>query len=66
VWQAAHQLQEWEIHELWEHGRPATWPECPEHPGTHPLEPDTDGQGSAVWQCPRTQQVICAIGALDS
>jgi len=66
VWQAADQLKEWEVHELWEAGGPATWPECPEHPGTHPLEPDIDGQGSAVWQCPRTQQVICAIGALGS
>src|ERR1700685_2812377 len=28
---AAEELQEWEIHELWEADRPATWPECPQH-----------------------------------
>ena len=64
VWWAATALQEWEIHELWEEGRPATWPECPQHPSTHPLEPDTDGTDTAVWRCPSTQQAICAIGAL--
>jgi hypothetical protein len=66
VWWAAHQLQEWEVHELWEAGRSTTWPGCPEHPNTHPLEPDTDGEDTAVWRCPRTQQVICAIGALGT
>jgi hypothetical protein len=63
---AAEELQEWEIHELWEAGRPATWPECPQHPSTHPLKPDTDGMDTAVWRCPSAQQVICAIGALGS
>ena len=66
VWWAANSLQEWEIHELWEFGRSTTWPECPEHPNTHPLEPDIDGKDAAVWQCPRTQRAICAIGALGS
>jgi len=66
VWWAADALQEWEIHELWEAGRPATWPECPEHPNTHLLEPDIHSKDTAVWRCPRTQQVICAIGALGS
>ena len=66
VWWAAEELQEWEIHELWEAGRPATWPECPQHPGTHPLEPGTDDMDTAVWRCPSTQQAICAIGALGS
>jgi hypothetical protein len=63
---AAEELQEWEIHELWEAGRPATWPECPQHPSSHPLEPGTDDMDTAVWRCPSTQQVICAIGALGS
>lgn len=35
----ADQLQEWEIEELAAAGRPATWPECPQHPDTHPLAP---------------------------
>jgi hypothetical protein len=63
---AAGELQEWEILELWEAGRPATWPECPQHPGSHPLQPGTDGVDTAVWRCPGTQRVICAIGALGS
>jgi hypothetical protein len=63
---AAEELQEWEIHELWEAGRPATWPECPQHPSSHPLGPGTDDMDTAVWRCPSTQQVICAIGALGS
>jgi hypothetical protein len=66
MWWAAYELQEWEIHELWEAGRPATWPECPQHPDTHPLEPDIDAGDTAVWRCPRTQRVVCAIGALGS
>ena len=61
---AAEELQEWEVHELWEAGRSTTWPECPEHPNTHPLEPNIDAEETAVWRCPRTRQVICAIGAL--
>jgi hypothetical protein len=66
VWWLAHQVQEWEIEELWHEGRSTTWPECPEHPNSHPLEPGIDGDDIAVWRCPRTQQVICAIGALGS
>jgi hypothetical protein len=66
VWWAAHELQEWEVHELWEAGRSTSWPECPEHPNSHPLEPNTDDEDTAVWRCPRTRQVICAIGALGS
>jgi hypothetical protein len=66
VWWAAHELQEWEVHELWEAGRSTAWPECPEHRNAHPLDPDMDDQGNAVWRCPRTQRVMCAIGALGS
>ncbi len=66
VWWLADQVQEWEIDELWRAGRSATWPECPEHPGSHPLEPDIDGAGTAVWRCPRSERAICAIGALGT
>ena len=59
----ADQLQEWEVEELAAAGRPATWPECPEHPDSHPLAPQARG-GQAVWCCPRTGQAISAIGAL--
>jgi len=64
VAELAGQLQEWEVEELCAAGRPATWPECPEHPDSHPLEPVLDEAGTAVWRCPRSGQVICAIGAV--
>ncbi len=38
VAELADQLQEFEIDELWLAGRSASWPECPEHPNSHPLE----------------------------
>ncbi len=45
-------------------GRSATWPECPQHPNSHPLEPVAADQHTAVWRCPRSGAVICAIGDL--
>jgi hypothetical protein len=62
----AEQLQEWEIEELAAVGWSATWPECPHHPNSHPLEPMVDDENTAVWRCPRAGQVICAIGALGT
>lgn len=59
----ADQLQEWEVEELAAAGRPATWPECPQHPDTHPLAPQARGD-QAVWCCPASGQVISVIGAL--
>jgi hypothetical protein len=60
----ADQLQEWEIEELAAAGRPATWPQCPQHPGTHPLAPQARGD-QAAWCCPASGQVISVIGALQ-
>ena len=60
----AEQVQEWEIEELASVGRSATWPECPEHPNSHPLQPVADDRNRAVWQCPRSGQVISQVGAL--
>jgi hypothetical protein len=51
------------VEELAAQGRPATWPECPIHPDTHPLTP-LARDATAVWCCPRTGQVVSAIGAL--
>lgn len=51
VAQLAEQVQEWEVEQLCWAGRSATWPECSEHPGSHPLEPTVAG-GVAVWRCP--------------
>ena len=59
----ADQIQEWEVEELSAAGRPATWPECPLHPGTHPLSAQPHA-GQAAWCCPKTRQVIRPIGAL--
>jgi NAD(P)-dependent dehydrogenase (short-subunit alcohol dehydrogenase family) len=30
----ADQVQEWAVETLWRAGQPATWPECPRHPGS--------------------------------
>ena len=59
----ADQLQEWEVEELAVAGRPATWPECPLHPRTHPLAPEVRGD-RATWCCPASGQAISVIGAL--
>jgi hypothetical protein len=59
----AEQVQEWEIEALAEARRPATWPECPAHPRTHPLRP-VEHDDRAVWSCPSSGDVICPIGEL--
>lgn len=59
----ADQVQEWEVEELAAAGRPATWPQCPDHPGSHPLSPGTN-DGEAVWSCPASGRVVARIGAL--
>ena len=59
----ADQLQEWEVEELAAAGRPATWPECPGHPDSHPLSPEAR-DGEAAWCCPVSGQVVCSIGTL--
>jgi len=64
VAQLAEQVQEWEVEELCATGRSATWPECPEHPNTHPLEPVVTDEGAAIWRCPRSALAVCAIGEL--
>jgi hypothetical protein len=60
----AEQVQEWEIEELASAGRSATWPECPEHPNSHPLEPVAADRNRAAWRCPRSGHVISQVGAL--
>jgi ABC-type uncharacterized transport system ATPase subunit len=61
----AQQLQEWELEELAAAGRPATWPECPKHPDSHPLSPRVR-DGVAVWSCPRTGRTEYAIGGVTT
>jgi hypothetical protein len=59
----ADQFQEWEVEELAAAGRSATWPECPEHPKSHPLSPQLR-DGAAVWSCPRNGHVEYPIGGM--
>jgi hypothetical protein len=61
----ADQFQEWEVEELAAAGRSATWPECPEHPKSHPLSPQVR-DGAAVWSCPRNGQVEYPIGGMTT
>jgi hypothetical protein len=61
--QVANQIQDFVVETLPEHGHPAVWPECGEHPGSHPLEPATDAS-QPVWRCPRSGQIHGAIGGL--
>lgn len=62
----AEQVQEWEVEALAAAGRPATWPECPEHPDSHPLEPVVSADGRASWRCPRSGVTVGAIGELSA
>jgi hypothetical protein len=59
----ADQVQEVVLEELWQLGLPATWPECPEHPASHPLTPVLTSAGPS-WQCPKSRNTIAMIGEL--
>jgi hypothetical protein len=59
----ADQIQEWAVEQLWSEGKRATWPECPSHPDSHPLEPVVH-DGSAVWRCPVSLAVVSVVGSL--
>jgi hypothetical protein len=61
----ADQVQEWAVEALWRVGRPATWPECPEHPGSHPLTAAVR-EDRAVWACPKTGHLVNSIGRLHA
>ena len=60
----ADQVHEWAVEARWQSGRNATWPECPDHPNSHPLAPVVESAG-AVWRCPASHRVVCAIGELN-
>ena len=59
----ADQVQEVAIETLWMERLPVTWPQCPLHPDTHPLDPYLV-QGRPVWRCPRSSTVVADIGSL--
>jgi hypothetical protein len=58
----AEQLQDWAGDVQVDPGR-RPWPDCPDHPGSHILIPDTRGE-IAVWCCPQRGHVIAGIGML--
>lgn len=61
----ADQVQEWAVEALWSARKPAVWPECPDHPDSHPLVARlVTGADAAVWCCPRTNAVKFPIGRL--
>jgi hypothetical protein len=63
VVEIADRVQDWAVEALWHAGLPATWPECPTHPDSHPLVPQIL-DGRAVWRCARTDRVVSPIGRL--
>jgi hypothetical protein len=58
----AEQLQSWAEDVQVDPGR-RPWPDCPDHPGSHMLMPDTRDE-DAVWCCPQGGHVITKIGML--
>lgn len=59
----ADQVQEWAVEELCRVHRPATWPECPWHPNSHPMAAQVR-DGRAAWTCPRSGHAVDRIGSL--
>ena len=59
----ADQVQGWTVEALWSLGRSPVWPECPEHPDSHPLRPMARS-GAAIWVCPSSQDEMGTIGSL--
>lgn len=62
----ADQTQEWAVEELWRLSRSAVWPACPDHPGTHPCRAVVSADSVAVWSCPSSGRVVCAVGSWGS
>jgi hypothetical protein len=59
----ADQMQEWAVKALWRAGRPATWPQCPEHPNSHPLAAMVRDD-RAVWICPKAGHLVNKVRQL--
>ncbi|MFD5699926.1 hypothetical protein [Streptomyces lasiicapitis] len=59
----AEQVKDWAVEALASQLLPATWPECPHHPASHPLDAEV-AEGVAVWSCPRTRRVVAPVGTL--
>ena len=59
------QVQDWAVEELGSIGGPTNWPQCPQHPDSHPLSAVVR-EGRAVWNCPKTGHVVSGIGQLPT
>lgn len=64
VW-VADQVQEVAIEALWFAGRQVSWPPCPTHPNSHPLDAALVSS-RAVWRCRASGDVISEIGAFEA
>jgi hypothetical protein len=69
----ADQIQEWAFAARWAAGVSVIWPRCPSHPNSHSLRSDVDagldpgpGATRAVWRCPGSGRIVCAIGQLPA
>lgn len=60
----ADQIQQQIVEELWRLGRAAVWPECPDHPNSHPLKP-IELDDVATWVCPHSNRRVAEIGRLS-
>lgn len=60
----ADQLQDAAVDSLLGMGRPAVWPECPDHANGHPLRAGCVDD-AAVLTCPRTGRQVAEIGQLQ-
>lgn len=63
IW-VAETVQEAAIEALWAASLPAVWPNCPRHPGTHPLAPAAIA-GTAKWRCPADDVAVAGLGSLE-
>jgi hypothetical protein len=59
----ADQLQDPVVEGLPQFGLPAVWPECPEHPNSHPLRALVV-DGIACWVCPLSGDRVQQVGQL--
>ena len=59
----ADQIQEWVVENKVSLDGSSTWPECPQHPRTHPMSAQVV-DGLAWWVCPRNEQPEARIGDL--
>jgi hypothetical protein len=63
---AADQVQEWAVEELCRIGRPTNWPECPQHPHSHPLSAEVRERRAVCGTAPKTGHIVSKIGKLPT